>query len=305
MNTTGHQNTTILPRYGFSMAPAIPRMQLCGRYTVIESNRAQIELWDGRVGEKWAAMQISLDAILSHATAELKARAGSVLGRRVLDIGCGAEETCVIWLDAGAAVTGVDVSGPLLALASYRTDGQVTLVKADAAVWMGDAPFDLAVSQFGLMFFADPDAAFATITASVRPDGRLLFTCWRTAAENQWVTTPMAAMRDLLTPSSPSVPNAPGPFALADRDRLRGIVERAGFTEVAIDPFDLPVCLSSEGDVELAMQIGPSGSALVGASKETLAVAEERLKAAFVPHDKDGLVTFGGAIWLVDAVRTG
>jgi hypothetical protein len=92
---------------------------------------------------------------------------------------------------------------------------------------------------------------------------------------------------------------------LADRDRLRGIVERAGFTEVAIDPFDLPVCLSSEGDVELAMQIGPSGSALVGASKETLAVAEERLKAAFVPHDKDGLVTLGGSICLVDAVRTG
>ena len=274
-----------------------------------ESNKAQIELWDGQVGEKWAAMQVSLDAMLSHVTAELKARAGSVLGQRVLDIGCGAGVTCAIWLDGGAAVTGVDVSGPLLAMVAHRTDGKVTLVKADAAVWIADAPFDLAVSQFGLMFFADPDAAFATIAANLRPGGRLLFTCWRTAAENEWVTTPMAAIRDLLPPPSPSVPNAPGPFALADRDRLRGTVERAGFTKLAIDPFDFPVCLASEGGVEaavrLAMQIGPSGSALVGASKETLALAEQRLKAAFVPHDKDGRVTLGGAIWLVEAVRPG
>jgi hypothetical protein len=165
------------------------------------------------------------------------------------------------------------------------------------------------VSQFGLIFFADPDAAFATIAADVRPGGRLLFTCWRTAAENQWVTTPMAAIRDLLPPSSPSVPNTPDPFALADKDRLHEIVERAGFTKVAINPFDFPVCLSSEDGVaaavRLAMQIGPSGSALVGASKETLAVAEQRLKAAFVPHDKGGLVMLGGATWLVEEVRPG
>jgi SAM-dependent methyltransferase len=272
-----------------------------------EPNRAQIDLWDGRVGEKWAAMQVSVDAMLAHATAALKARAGSVSGQRVLDIGCGAGETCTIWLDGGAEVTGVDVSAPMLAVAADRTGGQVTLVKADAAVWTGEAPFDLAVSQFGLMFFADPDLAFTTIAANVRPGGRLLFTCWRAVAENQWVSVPMGAIRDLLPPSPPPVPHAPGPFALADRDRLRGILERAGFTDVAIAPFDFPVCLARDGGVEaavaLTMQIGPTGSALVGASKETLALARERLRAAFAPHDKDGLVTLGGAVWLVEAVR--
>ena len=272
-----------------------------------ESNQAQIDLWDGRVGEKWAAMRVSVDAMLSHATAALKARAGSVSGQRVLDIGCGAGETCTIWLDGGAEVTGLDVSAPMLAVAAHRTDGKVTLVKADAAIWAGETPFDLAVSQFGLMFFADPDGAFATIAANVRPGGRLLFTCWRAVAENQWVSVPMGAIRDLLPPSSPPVPHAPGPFALADRDRLRGILQRAGFTDVAITPFDFPVCLAREGGVEaavaLTMQIGPTGSALVGASKETLAVATERLKVAFVPHDKDGLVTLGGAVWLAEAVR--
>jgi SAM-dependent methyltransferase len=273
------------------------------------SNKAQIDLWDGRVGEKWAALQVSLDAMLANCTAELKARAGSVSGRRVLDIGCGTGETCTIWLDGGAEVTGVDVSAPMLAVAAGRTGGKVTLIQADASVWIGDAPFDLAVSQFGLLFFSDPDAAFANIAANIRPGGRLLFTCWRAAAENQWVSTPLAAVQDLLPETPPPVPHSPGPFALADRDRLAGILGRAGFADVVIDPFNFPVRLSSEGGVEaavrFAMQIGPTGSALAEASKEVRAAAAERLKVAFAPHDRDGVVTLGAAIWLVEAVRPG
>ncbi len=274
-----------------------------------ESNQAQIDLWNGRVGEKWAALQVSLDAMLGHATAELKARAGSVSGQRVLDIGCGTGATCRAWLDGEAEVTGVDISAAMLAVAADRTEGRARLVQADASVWRGDATFDLAVSQFGLMFFADPAGAFANIAANVRPGGRLLFMCWRGAAENQWVTTPMGAIRDLLPDSPPPVPHAPGPFALADRDRLGGILAGAGFADVAISPFDFPVCFASEGGVgaavRMAMQIGPAGSALAGASKEARAAAAEQLKAALARHDRDGLVTLGGAIWLVEAVRAG
>lgn len=235
--------------------------------------------------------------MLSHCTAELKARARSVSGLRVLDIGCGTGETCAIWLDGGAEVTGVDVSAPMLAVATDRTGGKATLVAADASVWMGDALFDLAVSRFGLMSFDDPDAAFATIADNVRPDGRLLFTCWRVMEENQWVTTPMSAVQDLLPDALPPVPHAPGAFALADRDRLDGILTRAGFEDVTISPFDFPVCLASGGGVQAAarfsMQLGPAGGALAAASREAWAVAVERLKVALAPHDRGGLVTLG------------
>ena len=115
----------------------------------------------------------------------------------MLDIGCGTGETCTIWL-----------------------------VQADASVWADDAPFNLAVSQFGLMLFSDPDTAFAKIAGNVRPGGRFLLACWRSAAENQWVSTPMEAIRDLLPAAPVPVPHAPGPFALADKDRLRGILGR-------------------------------------------------------------------------------
>ena len=83
--------------------------------------------------------------------------------------------------------------------------------------------------------------------------------------------------------------------------------ERAGFANIAIDPWDFPVCLASSGGVpeavRFAMQIGPTGSALAEASEEARAAAAERLKVALAPHDRAGLVTLGGAIWLVEAIR--
>lgn len=282
-------------------------MQVCD--IMSDANKAQIDLWNGRVGEKWAALHVSLSAMLAHATAELAARAGPVTGLRVLDIGCGAGETCALWLAGGAMVTGIDVSAPMLALAAERTTGKARLLQTDASTWHSEAPFDLAVSQFGLMFFANPDEAFATIAANLRPGGRLLFTCWRAESENEWVTTPMGAIRPLLPEGPPPVPHAPGPFALADSARLRGILERAGFADIRISPFDFPVCLATDGGVaaavRMAMQIGPSGSALTEASKETRALAAERLAAVLAPHDRHGRVTLGGAIWVVDAAATG
>lgn len=277
-----------------------------------EDNRDQIALWDGRVGERWAAMQAPLDAWVARATMELKARAGSVAGLRVLDIGCGNGETCTLWLAGGAEVTGVDVSQAMLSVAARRTQGKATLVHADAADWRGERPFDLAVSQFGVMFFADPVAAFANIAANVRPGGRLLFICWQGLAENEWVSKPMGAIRDLLplTPatSSAAAP-APGPFALANRDRLQAIVERAGFAQVSITPFEFPVCLASEGGVDAAvrftMTIGPTAEALIGASKEARAGVAAQLRAALAPFERDGAVALGGATWIVEAVKPG
>jgi SAM-dependent methyltransferase len=273
------------------------------------TNQTQIDYWNGRAGEKWAALQVSLDVMLAPATALLKARAGAVSGLRVLDVGCGTGQTCAMWLEGGAEVTGVDVSAPMLAVAAKRTEGKATLVEADASAWKGDALFDMVVSRFGVMFFDAPDVAFANIAANLRPGGRLVFACWRAAAENAWVTTPMGAVRDLLPAAPPPVPHAPGPFGLADGERLRGILQQAGFVEVSVQPFDFPVCLASDGGVDVAvrfaMQIGPSATALAEANDETRARAIERLHVALTPHNRDGVVTLGGAIWLVEAVRVG
>lgn len=274
-----------------------------------EANQAQIEYWDGKVGEKWAAMQPALDSMLAGATAEIAGRLGDVSGTRVLDIGCGTGVTCQLLLERGAAVTGVDVSTPMLAIAEKRTGGRAELIRADASEWQPDAPFDSAVSQFGVMFFADPDAAFANIASFIRPGGRLLFVCWRAMRENGWVTVPLGAIRDLLPEMPPPVPHAPGPFGLADGDRLADILVRGGFVHIRLTPVDFPLVIAAQGGVEEALgmmlQIGPAASALAEADESIRPAAKHRLREALGSHDRDGLVTLGGAIWVVEAVRTG
>jgi SAM-dependent methyltransferase len=276
------------------------------------SNAAQIELWDGRVGAKWAEMHARLDAMLAGATAALAERVGPVSGLRLLDIGCGTGATCALWLQAGAEVTGVDVSGPMLAVAAERVGGRARLLQADASDWRADTPFDLAVSQFGVMFFDEPVAAFANIAANLRPGGRLVFCCWQQVRDNGWVSVPMGAIRDLLPETPPPPPHAPGPFALADPDRLRAILGSAGFTDVRLTHCAFPVVMAESGGVEdalvLALKIGPAASALAEAGegeagKQLRQRAVGQLRTAFAAHEQDGRMELSGAIWLVEAAR--
>jgi SAM-dependent methyltransferase len=272
------------------------------------ANQPQIDLWDGRVGAKWAAMHEALDTMFAPAAEILAARAAPAAGLRVLDVGCGNGDLCARLLAQGAETTGIDVSQAMLAVAASRTRGKAALVRADIADWRAPAPFDLAVSQFGLMFFADPIAAFAAIAANLRPHARLVFTCWRSWAENDWAAIPMAAIEDLLPPSAPPDPKGPGPFSLASPAHVEKTLAAAGFAEISMRPFDFAVCFAASGGVaaavDLALQIGPASSALAGTDKTVRAAAAEQLRAALGSREKDGAVALGGAIWLVEARRS-
>jgi SAM-dependent methyltransferase len=123
--------------------------------------------------------------------------------------------------------------------------------------------YDAAFSRFGVMFFADPVAAFANVLRALKPTGRLSFVCWRPLSENPWMHVPLEAARSLLPPASPSDPTAPGPFAFANPDRVRSILTAAGFSRIAIDPFDTPIGGADLAQtVDLALRIGPLGATL-------------------------------------------
>jgi ubiquinone/menaquinone biosynthesis C-methylase UbiE len=84
----------------------------------------------------------------------------------------------------GGRVTGVDFSGPLVELARRRAQdariGNAEFVIADAQTHQFDAgTFDLVISQFGLMFFDDPVAAFTNIRRALRAGGRAVFVSWQ------------------------------------------------------------------------------------------------------------------------------
>ena len=91
---------------------------------------------------------------------------------------------------------------------------------------LGSTPrrFDLAISRFGTMFFADPVAAFTNIATALRTHGRLVALVWQRRELNEWALAIDAALGD---PAEPPPPTA-DPFSLGDAEATTGILERAG-----------------------------------------------------------------------------
>ncbi len=275
-------------------------------------NEAMRDYWNADAGRTWAALQARLDLSLSPVTAALLSLAAPQEGESVLDIGCGSGETTLALAAATGEAHGVDISQPLLAVARARAEAlesPATFAEADAATLPGDASRDLIISRFGVMFFDDPTAAFANILTHAAPGARLHFACWRTPKENGWTLAPMQALAPLMPPSEPQDPYAPGPFALADPDRLAAILADAGWKDIDLQRFDFDMLLGEDSDagpalqaaVDFSLQVGPAARLVRegGAAMRTAAAAA--LTAAYAPHVIDGRVTLPGSIWLVSA----
>jgi len=271
-------------------------------------NSEQIEYWNGAAADTWAAQQERLDRQLDPlGRAALRALVPRP-GEHVLDVGCGSGQTTLQLADAvgpGGRVVGLDLSSQLLAAARRRNpSAHVAFERADAQTHAFDQPFDAIYSRFGVMFFADPVAAFANLRRALKPGGRMAFVCWRAQAANPIMTVPIAAAATHLPPLPPPLdPDAPGPFALADSARLGRILEAAGFGGVAITPHDEPIGGNDRaGTLELALQIGPLGRYL-REHPERLAAVVGPVRAALEPFIVDGIARIPSATWIVTASR--
>lgn len=273
-----------------------------------QSNADQIAFWNGDAGEKWVTAQDRLDAMLAPITTEVLKTAAAKPGERVLDIGCGCGETSIILAKAGVRVTGVDISRPMLARAKQRaSDARIDdfeAIEADAALRKFDATYDLLFSRFGVMFFADPDAAFANLRTALKPGGRLAFVCWREPRANEWVSVPVGAIRPHVPPQPPLGPEDPGPFAFADLARVRRILAGAGFDRITAHPFDVPMQLGEtlEDALKYIQEFGPVSRMMTPASDAEKAKAAAALRHALEPYASKKPIALGGAVWLVTAV---
>lgn len=270
--------------------------------------------WNGDSGERWAANLARLDLMLEDFGSAAIAAAGALPGERILDIGCGSGTTSFTLaqrVGSSGHVLGVDISEQLvdIARAAIPDDAPVAFRCADAATAaLPQGQFDLLFSRFGVMFFDDPVAAFSHMRGALKPGGRVAFICWRGAQENDWVRLPMAAIRDIVEPA-PADPNAPGPFAFGDRQRLADILAAAGFTAIDIAPFDttLPYGRGANREaaiddaLDMSFQVGPLSRALAEQSNDIRARAAEAVRAAFTKRPGEKSVLIDGAAWVVTA----
>jgi SAM-dependent methyltransferase len=271
------------------------------------TNTEQARAWDGEAGRHWAAYQDRFDTMLSRLTVHLIMAAQIAATDRVLDVGCGCGETTRIAARVASrgAALGIDLSGPMLERARVRAErqsvGNVAFEKADAQV--AELPtFDVALSRFGVMFFDDPQAAFANVLRSLRPGGRLAFLCWQ-VADNPYFAVVRSALKAFGT--SPEIGDGPGPFSLADPVRVRGLLTGAGFGDVAVDPVNEPVCPGADADeaAEFLLKSGTAQAILADADEATVTKAAVALRTALLPYETPDGVLIESAAWLVTARR--
>lgn len=280
-----------------------------GRIETAAGNAEMAAAWDGDEGDHWAEhaaiyeganarfMAVLLDAVDVGAT-------GSAL-----DIGCGTGATArAIGRRApDGSVLGVDLSAQMLAVgrAAAAAEGlhHVTFEQADAQVHPFEpATFDVAISSFGAMFFADPVAAFANIRSGMRPGATLALMAWRDLERNEWIREvrgALAAGRDLPVPP----PGVPSPFSLADRELTTERLAEAGLVGVSLASVDEPVCLGR--DLEEAWTFASTFGLTRGLTADLDGAARDqaldRLRQSLARHETPDGVFYGASAWLITA----
>jgi ubiquinone/menaquinone biosynthesis C-methylase UbiE len=276
-----------------------------------DRNADQIAFWNGPAGEHWTQRQPAQDILLAPISQALIDRAAAKAGERILDIGCGCGATSIALAERVAPsgfVLGVDISVPMLSRARQLAPKKLPLdfALADATVYPFDpASFDLLVSRFGVMFFAEPAVSFANLRKALRPSGRVAFACWREPRENPWMMAPLQAVYQHVPKLPQQGPEDPGPFAFASAERVNRILSEAGFSAIAMEPcnlsLDIAIGRGLDAAVETALQIGPASRALDGHPQEVRAAAIRSIRETLTPFLRGDSVPLPASIWIVTA----
>ena len=274
------------------------------------TNTEMAAAWEGEA-DHWVRAADSYDAAGAAIWQTFLDQGHVTATDRVLDVGCGTGQSS---RDAGllasaGSVLGVDINQRMLDEAAIRTTragvANVRYEWADAQVHRFDvAAFDVVISRYGAMFFADRLAAFTNLATALRPGGRLAVLVWQALDRNPWLLAVRAALavgRDL--PSPP--PGAPGPFGLADTDAAAAMLTEAGYASIAFVPIEVPMRVGRDAEDawEYLSGMGLYRGLTEGLGETDKAVAIANVKQLIGDHATPAGVMVDSASWSITAVR--
>jgi SAM-dependent methyltransferase len=248
------------------------------------------------------------DAELRRHNEHFRAAVDAGIRDRVLDIGCGAGQTTrdAARVAVEGSAVGVDVSAELLDVARRRVAGEglrnVGFELGNAQVHAFPAAhFDLSISRFGTMFFADPAAAFANIGRAMRPGARLVWMVWQSRERNEWAN----AIRQAIAPGRVAPESTDAPFSLGDPAIATGLLTKAGFASIGFAEVNEPVFYGPDVDAayDAVIGLGFAKEALAGLDAAAADRAMRRLRVLLEAHLAADGVLFGSRAWIVTAHR--
>ncbi|HET7541028.1 MAG TPA: class I SAM-dependent methyltransferase [Polyangiaceae bacterium] len=272
------------------------------------TNDEQAALWNGVSGQSWVEAQGVLDRMFMPFESLLVELSANASPERVLDVGCGTGSTTLAIqkkLGAQCQCLGIDISDPMLVRARARAQeagSPASFLRADAEQYAFEpGSFDLIVSRFGVMFFADSVRAFTNLKLAARPGARLCVIAWRSAAENPFMTAAERAVASML-PSLPArEPGAPGQFRFADSSLVQGILEQSAWSNIDIRALDLECTFPEQELLLYATRVGPLGRVLPTLDEPGRARILAAARPAFEPYVQGATVRFRAACWKITA----
>jgi SAM-dependent methyltransferase len=271
-------------------------------------NAEQAEAWNGASGRHFIEQRERHERMRGAMTARLLACAQIQDRENVLDIGCGCGDATILAARSTCSgnALGADLSQIQVAearrLAASAGVTNARFEVADAQVHPFQArTFDLVLSNFGVMFFDDPAAAFGNLRKALRRGGRLAFLCWRSRDENPFFMIGFAEAAAALNYSQ--LPGLPAAFSLADTSRVGALLSGAGFGGIEFAKVDEPMLVGRDVDDVLEYKrASPSAAGLLtGLSASQAAVLTKQVRDGLAAYASPGGVVMPGAVWLVTA----
>ncbi len=276
-----------------------------------EVRAEQTAMWNGPSGAAWIDAQEILDAMFRPFEDLLMDAIPAGSAWRVLDIGCGTGATTLAAarrLGARGSAVGIDISEPMVAVARQRARAATLaaeFIAADAEGHPFDPEnFDILISRFGTMFFADPVRAFANLRRAARTGAQLRTITWRAASDNPFMTTAERAAAPLLPALPPRRADGPGQFAFADEHKTGRMLAAGGWSGVEHRRLDVVCTLPARELDRYVTRLGPVAQYLRQADEATRRRVTDAVLAAFEPFRHGSDVRYTAACWMVSATAT-
>lgn len=277
--------------------------------TQLEEQRNQWNAVAGGWDRWWSLIEASAQALSDR----MVKGAGIDTGHTVLDVATGIGEPAVTAarrVGPTGQVLATDQAANMLDIARRRAEGEgLTHLETRTTNGMTfefeDGSFDAALCRWGLMFFPAPGHALSEIRRVLKPGGRTSLAVWSTPMEVPMLSLPMGVLGKVLDLPPPPT-GRPGPFALADTQRLRSLLVTAGFEDVQLERVTIAPRFASPREFTnmLTDVVGPIQRILAGrpeAEQRELLGHIERAAQGFAAED--GSVSFPSVAILATASR--
>lgn len=196
------------------------------------------KLFSGSIAEIYDRLMVPL--IFEPYARDLAARLAKLKPHDVLETAAGTgvvTRAMCSSLPDHARIVATDLNQPMLdrAASQQAGDKRIEWRQADAlALPFADESFDAVACQFGAMFFPDKVHGYKEARRVLRPGGRFLFNVWDKIADNEFAETVTDALAARFTHDPPRF-MARTPHGYCDAEQIRGELNAAGFSAVAIE----------------------------------------------------------------------